>query len=189
MNKEEIWKPIKNYENIYEVSNTGKIRSLSREVIVKNKYGAVSTRMTKPKELKPQKRGEYYIVWLCKNGKPKQYCIHSLVSSTFLDNPYNYNCVNHKDENKLNNNADNLEYCTRKYNCNYGNRNKIISIKNSSPRKNFKRVSQYDKKNNFIKEYDNIYEAYKETHKNMTHIKLCCDGKRKMAGNYIWKYV
>lgn len=133
--EKEIWKPIKDYENLYEVSNNGKVRSLIREVVVKNKYGAVSTRMTKPKELKPQKRGEYYIVWLCKNGKPKQYYIHRLVGETFIANPNNLRDINHKDENKLNNNVNNLEWCTHKYNMNYGNRNKIISIKASKPRK------------------------------------------------------
>lgn len=133
--EKEIWKPIKDYENLYEVSNNGKVRSLIREVVVKNKYGAVSTRMTKPKELKPQKRGEYYIVWLCKNGKPKQYYIHRLVGETFIANSNNLRDINHKDENKLNNNVNNLEWCTHKYNMNYGNRNKIISIKASKPRK------------------------------------------------------
>ena len=187
--EEEIWKPIKDFEKLYEVSNKGKVRSLSREVIVKNKYGAVSTRMTKSKVLKPQKRCEYYIVWLCKDGNPKQYCIHRLVGQAFLDNPNNYNCINHKDENKLNNDVNNLEYCTIKYNCNYGARNKTISIKNSNPRNNFRKVAQYDKNGNFIREYKNIYEAYKETNKNMTHIKACCNGKRRMAGNYIWQYV
>lgn len=131
----EEWKPIKDYETLYEVSNTGKVRSLSRKVIVKNKYGAISTRMTKAKELKPQMRGEYYMVWLCKNGKSKQYNIHRLVGETFLKNPNNLRDINHKDENKLNNNVSNLEFCTHKYNMNYGNRNKIISIKASKPRK------------------------------------------------------
>lgn len=134
MNKEE-WKPIKDYEDLYEVSNTGKVRSLSRKVIVKNKYGAISTRPTIAKELKPQLRGSYYMVWLCKNGKPKQYYIHRLVAETFLNNIDNLRDINHKDENKLNNNVSNLEFCTHKYNMNYGNRNKIISMKASKPRK------------------------------------------------------
>lgn len=102
MNKEE-WKPIKDYENLYEASNTGKIRSLSRKVIVKNKYGAISTRMTKPKELKPQNKGQYSMIWLCKNGKCKQYTIHKIIAETFIKNPNNFSQVNHKNENRYDN--------------------------------------------------------------------------------------
>lgn len=138
----EEWKSIKGYETLYEVSNTGKVRSLSRKVIVKNKYGAVSTRMTKAKELKPQMRGQYYMVWLCKNGNSKQYYIHRLVAETFLNNFDDLRDINHKDENKLNNNVSNLEFCTHKYNMNYGNRNKIISIKASKPRKKRNKLNE-----------------------------------------------
>lgn len=166
----EMWKPIKDYELLYEVSNTGKVRS-------------------KTKELKQALVGRYYVVSLSKNGKYKQYYVHRLVAQQFLNNPNNYLQVNHKDENTYNNNYNNLEWCNGKYNCNYGKRNKIISKKNSSPRFNFKKVAQYDKEHNLIKEYKNIYEAYKETHKNMTEIKDCCEGKRKYAGTFIWKYV
>ena len=162
--------PIKDYELLYEVSNTGKVRS-------------------KTKELKQALVGKYYVVSLSKNGKYKQYYVHRLVAQQFLNNPNNYLQVNHKDENTYNNNYNNLEWCDGKYNCNYGKRNKIISKKNSSPRFNFKKVAQYDKEHNLIKEYKNIYDAYKETHKNMTEIKDCCEGKRKYAGTFIWKYL
>ena len=166
----DIWKPIKDYELLYEVSNTGKVRS-------------------KTKELKQALVGKYYVVSLSKNGKYKQYYVHRLVAQQFLNNPNNYLQVNHKDENTYNNNYNNLEWCDGKYNCNYGKRNKIISKKNSSPRFNFKKLAQYDKEHNLIKEYKNIYEAYKETHKNMTEIKDCCERKRKYAGTFIWKYI
>lgn len=62
----------------------------------------------------------YYQVTLIKDGKKKHYRVHRLVASAFLENPFNYTDVNHKDENKTNNHVDNLEWCTRKYNNNYG---------------------------------------------------------------------
>jgi len=186
----EVWRPVEDYEGLYEISNYGNVKSLSRKVFVTNKYNAKSTRKIKSKILIKQYIGTYYVVSLCKNGKYKQHYIHRLVATSFLENKNNYNYINHKDENKLNNFVDNLEWCTQKYNCNYGNRNKIVSEKKKNkPIKNFKRVGQFDFDNNLIKEYKNIFEAYKETNKNMTDIKKCCEGKRKKAGNYIWKYI
>ncbi len=127
MSEEEVWKPIKNYENLYEISNTGRVRSLSRKVFVTNRYGAKSTRMTKSKELKKKYVGIYYGFDLCKNGKKKSHTLHKLLAEVFIPNPNNYKYINHKDENKLNNSLDNLEWCTAKYNCNYGVRNEKIS--------------------------------------------------------------
>lgn len=63
----------------------------------------------------------YLRVGLCKDSKSKTVCVHRLVAKVFVPNPNNYDVVNHKDENKINNNADNLEWCTTKYNHNYGN--------------------------------------------------------------------
>lgn len=104
-----------------------------------------------------------------------------------MENPYNFKYVNHKDENKENNRIDNLELCTQKYNCNYGNRNKKISINNlNRPKSKFEKVLQYDLDGNFIKEYDNVCIAEKEV--KIRHIRECCDGKRKKAHGYIFKY-
>ena len=114
---EEQWKPIIGYEGLYEVSNFGNVRSLDR--IVK-RWKGYSTK--KGKIIIPfyeSKKG-YYQVTLIKDGKKKHYRVHRLVASAFLENPFNYTDVNHKDENKTNNHVDNLEWCTRKYNNNYG---------------------------------------------------------------------
>lgn len=104
----EIWKCIKGFEN-YEVSNYGRIKSLNY-----NKTG-------KPGILTPipQSSG-YVIVNLCKNGKQDIEYVHRLVAQTFISNPNNLPEVNHIDEDKSNNNANNLEWCTREYNMNYG---------------------------------------------------------------------
>lgn len=139
---EEIWRDIKGYENIYQVSNYGRIRSLDRYVTGGNQYNCKFTCLKKGKILKPRiKKHGYLSINLSKNGKTTDYCVHLLVANTFLTdktifksvpredrNTINLNDlqVNHKDENKQNNNINNLEWCTRKYNCVYGNRGKKI---------------------------------------------------------------
>jgi hypothetical protein len=115
---EEQWKDIKGYEGLYEVSNLGNVRSLDR--VIKSKHNG--TMLRKGQILTPfyeEKKG-YYQVSLSKDGKNKKHRVHRLVASAFLDNPHSYTDVNHKDEVKTNNNVDNLEWCTRKYNNNYG---------------------------------------------------------------------
>ena len=101
----EIYKDIKNYEGLYKISNMGNVLSLKTNKLLKiNKI-----------------TNGYCAVQLCKNGKRKLFLVHRLVAEHFISNPNNYNEVNHKDENKHNNTAKNLEWCTRKYNMNYKN--------------------------------------------------------------------
>jgi hypothetical protein len=114
---DEIWKPIPGYEGYYEVSNTGKVRSLTRTVIMKDG----KPRPIKGRELKPKINNGYPTVNLSKNGTVKTIRIHRLVALTFIPNPDNLPIINHKDENKQNNNVNNLEWCTYEYNNNYGN--------------------------------------------------------------------
>lgn len=119
----EQWKPILGYEGLYEVSSLGRVRSLPRWH---------NTRITgyidKGRMLKPRFDSYgYQMVMLCKNKIQKNYLIHKLVAKAFIDNPNNYDSINHKDEDKTNNCVDNLEWCTRYYNNNYGTRNKRMS--------------------------------------------------------------
>lgn len=108
--KDEIWKDIKGYEGLYLVSNLGDV------------YSCLSN-----KKLKPGSDNGYLKVNLCKNNKVKQFTVHRLVALAFLPNENNYPCVNHKDENPSNNNVNNLEWCTYKYNNNYGSIRERIS--------------------------------------------------------------
>lgn len=109
----EIYKDVKGYEGYYEVSNLGNVRSINRTV--KSKFGTYYH--IKGKCLKKQISNKgYYTVILCKNHKKKLYSVHKLVALAFINNDNNYPCVNHKDCNKLNNNADNLEWCAYSYN-------------------------------------------------------------------------
>lgn len=116
----EFWKDIEGYEGLYQVSNLGRVRSLDR--VVEGKSSSV--RLHRGKILSPGVNSTgYYMVVLHKDGGGRAYTVHRLVSNTFIPNPYNYPYVNHKDENKLNNSVDNLEWCTVKYNTNYGTAN------------------------------------------------------------------
>lgn len=115
---EEIWKDIKGYEGLYQVSNLGRVKSLGR--YQKAKLGSIQYRGDRL--LKPWLRKDYLTVRLVDNGKGKNYSIHRLVAEAFIDNPDNLPCVNHKDFNTKNNVATNLEYCTVLYNNCYGDR-------------------------------------------------------------------
>lgn len=120
---EEIWKDIKDFEGLYEISNTGKVRRKCKKVLRTNpKKISIKTYYTykeKLLSLKDDKDG-YKFVQLTKDKKVKNLRVHRLVAEAFIPNINNYNIVNHIDENKSNNNVDNLEWCTYKYNTNYG---------------------------------------------------------------------
>ena len=106
----EIWKDVKGYEGKYLISNTGKVKSLTRNRL-----------------LKPVIQKGYMYIHLCKNSKDKAYLLHRLVAKHFVSNPDNLPEVNHKNEDKVNNDASNLEWCDAKYNSNYGTRGERIS--------------------------------------------------------------
>ena len=112
---QEIWKDIEGYEGYYQVSNLGRVKSLERKT--KQHHNSVRTQ---PERILKSWIKRYESVILCKDSKTKKVPIHRLVAKAFLPNENNLPEVNHKDENKLNNCADNLEWCTREYNINYG---------------------------------------------------------------------
>lgn len=113
----EKFKPVQGYAGIYEISNMGRVKSLSR--IIERKDG--NTRVTEDRIILPflTKCGYHQIV-LCKDGVRKKHYIHRLVANAFIENPNKLPIINHKDENKLNNRVDNLEWCSAYYNLRYG---------------------------------------------------------------------
>ena len=115
-NMREQWKPVKNYEGLYEVSNTGLVRSLDRiDRLNRLKKGVLKA---------PCNNGRGYLcVNLKVHGKQSQKTLHRLVAEAFIPNPNNLPEVNHIDGNKANNHVDNLEWCTRNKNVSHAFRN------------------------------------------------------------------
>lgn len=110
----EIWKPIKNFEGLYEISNLGRIKALPRRKNCNRGYGIMREHYMKPNNYGTS---DYYRVPLTnKNHIKKYYLVHRLVAETFIENPNNLPQVNHKDGNKANNKVDNLEWCTASFN-------------------------------------------------------------------------
>lgn len=129
----EIWKNIEGYEGLYQVSNLGRVKRLKKIFKKYNGYGIFNHYLDE-KILKPTKE-QYYRVSLIKNNKRQTFLVHRLVAQAFIPNPNNYPCVNHKDENKLNNNVNNLEWCDVKYNMNYGTIHKKFKMNNHNSKK------------------------------------------------------
>ena len=177
----EIWKPIVGYDG-YEVSNLGNVRSLNYKhtgnikklTLVISYYG-------------------YYVLYLYKKGKRKQYKVHRLVAEAFLPNTNNLPFINHKDECKTNNfvwiNEDgtidpeksNLEWCSVAYNNTYNDKAKKQALKRTKP------VKQLDKNGNIITIWPSIMEA-KRNGFNAGCICACCNNKLKTHRGCLWAY-
>ena len=163
----EIWKDIPGYENLYQVSSYGNVRSLN----YRNKH------ITHNLKLYLDKHG-YYRVDLHKNGKIEKWLVSRLVATVFIPNPHNLPQVNHKDENKTNNNVKNLEWCTNEYNHNYGTRNERVGKSLS------KKVICITTGEIF----NSMREACRKYNIHTGSMTECCQGKRKTAGGYKWEY-
>lgn len=181
----EIWKGIKGCEDLYQVSNTGKVKSL--------KYNHTS----QEKILKPQKQTNGYFTV---NLFGRATSIHRLVAQAFVPNAENKPVINHKDGNKENNSADNLEWCTPRENTIHAVKNGLIRYDTPSRHQmymvniqkaighNKKKILQFDLNGSLIGEYDSIIYASYVTHCNATHISLCAKGKHKTSGGFVWRY-
>jgi hypothetical protein len=163
----EIWEDIKGCEGLYQVSDKGRVKSFW--------YG-------RTKILKLRTLGNYFGVSLRNGASKKNKTIHRLVAETFLKNENSYPCINHKDENKSNNNATNLEWCTYSYNNGYGTKPIIQTLKVG------KSINQYSKNGTRIKTWDSILSVEKICGINNSNISQCCQGKRKTVGGFIWRY-
>ena len=180
----EIWKDIEGYEGLYQVSNLGRIKSLGRTIMRRTRWCSVKPYTMKPRILKPKRcQGDYFQVGLFTiDGQHSVAKIHRLVAQAFIPNPDNMPEVNHKNEDKADNRADNLEWCTHDGNCRYGTRNQRTGEKNAKP------VVQMDTEGNVIADYPSVIEAQRATGINRYLIRQCCNGKQESAGGYRWKF-
>lgn len=179
MEKEE-WRDIEGYEGLYQVSNLGRIKSLERI----DNYN----RLVKEQILKPIANRGYLRVCLYKDGKQKKISVHRIVAENFLENPHNYPQVNHKDENKSNNCVENLEWCTAKYNSNYGTKNERVAASNTNG-KCSKPLLQIDKNTNeVIAEFPSTMEVKRQLGFCRVAVSECCTGKLKSAYGFKWKF-
>ena len=167
MEEKEIWKDIEGFEGLYKVSNLGNVKSLNYR------------RTGKERILKGRKDGNgYLLVNLSKNNIIKTHKIHRLVAAAFCENHHGYKEVNHINEDKADNRAENLEWCSRSYNMNYGTR----------AEKTYKPVFSVDKVSGLVMYWESIREAEKCTgisHQNICH---CLKGRQKSAGGHYWYY-
>jgi hypothetical protein len=156
----EIWKDIEGYEGLYQVSNLGNIKALGN--------GGSNS---KERILNPQKNNKCYLqVGLRKQGKRKFYLIHRLVAEAFINNPQNLPQINHKDEDKTNNQVNNLEWCDCQYNIDYSLSKQVLCVE-------------------IDKIYTSAHQVEKELGFSNSNIRKCCRGKQKTCGGYTWRYV
>ena len=173
----DIWKDIKDYEGLYQVSNWGRVKSLGNGGTYK------TSRILKTvKDI-----NGYFYVTLWKNGKQKHCLVHRLVATAFLDNPDNFPCINHKDEVKTNNSVENLEWCSYKYNNNYGSHNEKVSDAQINDPNKSKKVLQFTLDGELIREWESTRECERNGF-NHGSVSACCRGKILQYKGFYWMY-
>lgn len=182
---EEVWKDVKGYEGLYQVSNLGRVKSLERKQYSNDKFHG---RILRERVLIPniENKWGYLSNKLTKNRIEKIYKIHRLVAEAFIPNPLNKPQVNHKDGNKKNNYVYNLEWCTSSENLKHAWETGLQPDTREGKSYRAKKVLQYDFNGNIIAEYPSVKTAKRIT--KCYHIGDVCNGKRNYAGNYLWKF-
>lgn len=172
----EIWKDVVGYEGLYKVSNTGKVKSMMfiNNIVQKPREKIIDIHVSK-------RNGRCYAS-LYKNTERKNCTVHRLVAKAFIPNPDNLPEVNHKDGNTLNNNVDNLEWCTKQYNSKHAYENNLSKLKeyNESQKKPIIR--------NDGKTYDCAYNAAKDIGVSVCSIRDVLKGRTKSCKGYVFQY-
>ena len=161
----EIWKPIQGYEGLYEISNTGKVKSL------------IKGRLLKPAN---HVKG-YLFTTLTKDGKHSRFYIHRLVASAFLGSESRDKEVNHIDGNKKNNCVENLEWCTGIENKEHAYINGLRKSRAQVP------VEMFSVNGEFICKFPSVATASRMTGIHGGRISSCCNGKCKSVNGHVFK--
>lgn len=185
---EEIWKNIEGYPN-YQVSNMGRVKRLSTGYYRRTE-----------KILKPQLQNNGYLhIKLSQKDKTKCILVHRLIAQVFIPNPNNLPQVNHINEDKTDNRVENLEWCDRKYNINYGNgiSKRVKTNKENGTYKKIgeinskirsKSILQFSKDNSFIRKWDSIIDVQRELGYDNRQICSCLKNRQKTAKGFKWVY-
>lgn len=182
--KGEVWKSVVGYEDSYQISNFGRVKSLPREM-----WNGWNFFTSKELILKLQEDYKgYYTIGLAENGNRKTMKVHRLVAQAFIPNPNNLPFINHKDENPKNNNVDNLEWCTPLYNNLYKDAHIRGGLVTRNHKNTSKPIQQLSLEGVLIKEYPSMQQAQREGY-NQSSISRCCSGQYSHHKGYKWRYV
>jgi hypothetical protein len=191
----EIWKDIPNYEGLYQVSNLGRVKSLKRKVNspLRNNISVVRRERILKQTITLQ---GYNTCSLRKDNEPKLFFTHRLVALSFLSNVNHYPIINHIDSNPLNNNVDNLEWCTQSHNIKHAydtGRKKapIFLYEKQYGKENqaARQVRQFTLSGDFVKDWDCVTYIQNELGFNRPNICKCCRGKIPTAYGFKWSYL
>lgn len=160
----EVWKDVVGYDGLYQVSNMGRVKNIETQQVLKHFIC-----------------NGYPRVGLSKENKHKNFYVHRLMAQAFLKNPNSHPQINHKDEVKTNNYIDNIEWCSQKYNLNYGTARQRMVYARSKP------IIQKNKQGEIIKAYPSASQAQRETGISDRNICGCLNGNRKLAGGFMWE--
>lgn len=180
----EEWRDIEELKGQYQISNLGRVKSLYRKFMIKDKRGFKRTVTVNEKILKLQidKKG-YQVVKIAK----KTYKVHRLVAIAFIPNPDNLPQVNHIDGIKTNNYIDNLEWVNNSENQLHAYKIGLNKPSEKAGRKR-RKVCQIDlNTNKIINIFDSIAEVEKYFNNENLNITEVCNGKRKSCLGYGWK--
>lgn len=183
---EEVWRDIKDYEGLYQISSLGRVRSLDR-------FDSIG-RFIKGKMLSYNvDKDGYSCITLCKNGGEKKCKVHRIVAQTFIPNPDNKPCIDHINCERSDNRIENLKWCTHSENL----MNPITRKKKSnicreicqgSDNPNSKKIIQFSKNGDLIRLWECMKDAADNLGTNYQNISKCCRGIRKHFRDSIFEY-